>query len=100
MICLFIQQYNFASNNSFHEYWIERAVQPEIILRSMSQLRSVSFNPRDQVHILAGGSIYDAVWIWDVRIRVKVQSNASPLVSVCIRNGWIGWRPEQDPTSG
>jgi WD40 repeat protein len=46
--------------------WIERAVQPEIILRSMSQLRSVSFNPRDQ-HILAGGSIYGAVGIWDVR---------------------------------
>ncbi|XP_046650612.1 dynein intermediate chain 3, ciliary-like [Daphnia pulicaria] len=44
----------------------ERAVQPEIILRSMSQLRSVSFNPRDQ-HILAGGSIYGAVGIWDVR---------------------------------
>jgi dynein intermediate chain 2 len=41
-------------------------VQPEIILRSMSQLRSVSFNPRDQ-HILAGGSIYGAVGIWDVR---------------------------------
>ena len=32
----------------------------------MSQLRSVSFNPRDQ-HILAGGSIYGAVGIWDVR---------------------------------
>lgn len=41
-------------------------MQPEIVLRSMSQLRSVSFNPRDQ-HILAGGSIYGAVGIWDVR---------------------------------
>lgn len=45
---------------------IERAVQPEIVLRSMSQLRSVSFNPRDQ-HIVAGGTIYGAVGIWDVR---------------------------------
>lgn len=44
----------------------ERAVQPEIVLKSLSQLRSVAFNPRDQ-HILAGGSIYGAVGIWDVR---------------------------------
>ena len=41
-------------------------MQPEVVLRSMSQLRSVSFNPRDQ-HILAGGTIFGAVGIWDVR---------------------------------
>ncbi|EFX67062.1 hypothetical protein DAPPUDRAFT_262127 [Daphnia pulex] len=52
--------------NDSYIWNIERAVQLEIILRSMSQLRSVSFNPRDQ-HILAGGSIYGAVGIWDVR---------------------------------
>ncbi|KAI9556247.1 hypothetical protein GHT06_018821 [Daphnia sinensis] len=53
-------------DNDSYIWNIERAVQPEIVLRSMSQLRSVSFNPRDQ-HILAGGSIYGAVGIWDVR---------------------------------
>ncbi|EFX81071.1 hypothetical protein DAPPUDRAFT_50370, partial [Daphnia pulex] len=52
--------------NDSYIWNIERAVQPEIIFRSMSQLRSVSFNPRDQ-HILAGGSIYGSVGIWDVR---------------------------------
>lgn len=56
-------------NLDFNRYNVnvsERAVQPEIVLRSMSQLRSVAFNPRDQ-HLLAGGTIYGAVGIWDVR---------------------------------
>jgi dynein intermediate chain 2 len=57
-ICFFFKRSDFQS--------IERAVQPEVVLRSMSQLRSVSFNPRDQ-HILAGGTIFGAVGIWDVR---------------------------------
>ncbi|XP_046653741.1 dynein intermediate chain 3, ciliary-like [Daphnia pulicaria] len=57
--------FDYKENDSY--IWnIERAVQPEVVLRSMSQLRSVSFNPRDQ-HILAGGTIFGAVGIWDVR---------------------------------
>ena len=52
-------------NDSF--IWnIERTIQPEVTLRSTSQLRSVSFNPRDQ-HVLAGGTVYGSVGIWDVR---------------------------------
>ncbi len=53
-------------DNDSYIWNIERAVQPEVCLRSTSQLHAVSFNPRDQ-HILAGGSIYGAVGIWDVR---------------------------------
>ena len=53
-------------DNDSYIWNIERAVQPEVVLKSTSQLRSVCFNPRDQ-HILAGGSIYGAVGIWDVR---------------------------------
>ena len=52
-------------NDSF--IWnIERTIQPEVVLRSTSQLRCVSFNPRDQ-HVLAGGTVYGSVGIWDVR---------------------------------
>jgi WD40 repeat protein len=63
LTCLFCP-FVFFKRSDFQS--IERAVQPEVVLRSMSQLRSVSFNPRDQ-HILAGGTIFGAVGIWDVR---------------------------------